>query len=320
MNCSALYTVTQADVDAGSIMNTATVAGDDPSGAPITNTGGTTVTANQAASLSLTKTAAPNSNVVAGDVVTYTFVGTNTGSVSIHNATITDPMSGLSALSCTPAQPTTLAANATITCTATYTVNQANVDAGSFTNTATITGSDPSNNPVSATGSATVTTNTATNVTFTKTVSPSSNLVAGDTATYTFTVKNTGARTLINTAITDPLAGLSAITCSPAQGSPLAPNATMTCSATYTVTQADVDNGGLTNTAHFHADGVLAPPVDKDASAAFTSNRTPALSMTKTAAPDAGLVLGDSVTYTFTGTNTGTVTLHGFSVADHFPV
>ncbi len=319
MSCSATYTVTQANVDAGSIMNTATVAGDDPSGAPISNTGGTTVTADQATSLSLTKSVSPNSNVVAGDVVTYTFTATNTGSVSIDNANVTDPMGGLSVLSCTPTQGSTLAANAKITCTATYTVTQADVDAGHIDNTATIDGSDPSNNPVTATGNATVTTNASTDATFTKTVSPATGLGAGDTATYTFTVKNTGARTLVNTAITDPLVGLSALTCSPTQGSSLAPDATMNCSGAYTVTQADVDNGGLTNTAHVHADGVLAPPVDKDASASFTTDQTPNLSMTKTAAPTAGVVVGNTITYTFTGTNTGTVTLHGFSVTDLLP-
>ena len=41
--------------------------------------------------------------------------------------------------------------------------------------------------------------------------------------------------------------GLSAISCAPAQGSSLEPGATMTCTASYTTTQADLDAGSITN-------------------------------------------------------------------------
>ena len=41
--------MTQADVDAGSIVNTATVTGLDPANAPTSATGGATVTADQTA-------------------------------------------------------------------------------------------------------------------------------------------------------------------------------------------------------------------------------------------------------------------------------
>ena len=47
MSCTATYTVTQADVDAGTIANTATVHGLDPANTPVTNTASTTVTAHQ---------------------------------------------------------------------------------------------------------------------------------------------------------------------------------------------------------------------------------------------------------------------------------
>ena len=49
-------------------------------------------------------------------------------------------MTGLSAITCTPAVPATLAPAATISCTATYTVTQADVDAGSIVNTASVNG------------------------------------------------------------------------------------------------------------------------------------------------------------------------------------
>ena len=172
ISCSATYTVTQADVNAGSISNTATIDGLDPFDNPVTQTAGTTVTAATTATLSLTKTASPNSGVVAGDVVTYTFAGENTGIVTLHNVTVSDPMPGLSAISCMPAAPATLAPNATISCSATYTVTQADVDAGSISNTATIDGLDPLDNPVTQTAGTTVTAATTATMSLTKTASP----------------------------------------------------------------------------------------------------------------------------------------------------
>ena len=97
--------MTQADVDAGSFANTATVTGLDPADAPTSATGGTTVTADQTPGLSFTKTASPTSGVTVGDTVTYTFHGQNTGTVTVDNVDVTDPMTGLSALDCTPTTP-----------------------------------------------------------------------------------------------------------------------------------------------------------------------------------------------------------------------
>ena len=65
-------------------------------------------------------------------------------------------MTGLSAVDCTPATPATLAPGDTIDCSATYTVTQADVDAGSIDNTATISGLDPTDTPVTDTAAATV--------------------------------------------------------------------------------------------------------------------------------------------------------------------
>ena len=76
----------------------------------------------------------------AGTPVTYSYKVTNTGNVTLNPVTVTDPMAGLSAISC---PSTTLAPRASETCTATYTTTQADVDAGSITNTGTATGTPP---------------------------------------------------------------------------------------------------------------------------------------------------------------------------------
>ena len=65
-------------------------------------------------------------------MITYSYRVTNSGNVTLNPVTVTDPMPGLSAISC-PA--TLLAAGAQETCTATYTTTQADVDAGQIINT-----------------------------------------------------------------------------------------------------------------------------------------------------------------------------------------
>ena len=257
--------------------------------------------------------------MVAGDVVTYSFHGTNTGTVTLHGAAVTDPMAGLSAVTCAPAAPATLAPNATIDCTATYTVTQADVDAGAVANTATVSGLDPSNAPVSQTASATVSADQSASLALTKTATPASGVTAGDVVTYSFHGTNTGRVTLHGVTVTDPMGGLSAVACTPAAPATLAPDATIDCTATYTVTQADVDAGSITNTATVHGLTPGNDPVSQDAAATVNADQTASLSLTKTALPDAGVVAGDVVTFTIHGANTGTVTLHDVDVTDALP-
>ena len=55
---------------------------------------------------------------------------------------VTDPLPGLSAISC-PAAAATLSPGESQTCTASLVLNQAHVDAGSVGNTATVSGTPP---------------------------------------------------------------------------------------------------------------------------------------------------------------------------------
>ena len=81
--------------------------------------------------LSITKDATEASYDSVGDVIHYTIVAKNTGNVVLHNVTITDPKAVLG--TCTPAIPVAdLAINATITCAASHTVTQADIDAGHY--------------------------------------------------------------------------------------------------------------------------------------------------------------------------------------------
>ena len=319
LHCTAVYRVTQADVDAGSIVDTATASSLDPANLPHPATASATALTDATATLALTKTAAPSANVVAGSTITYRFAGKNTGSVSLHAVTVTDPMPGLSPLECTPAAPATLAADAPISCTATYTVTQADVDAGSFSNTATVGGVDPRNNPVDTTATATVTASSKAHVTFTKTATADAPVVTGTRLDYTFRAMNDGDRTVRAATLTDSMAGISSLDCSPANGADLKPKATLHCRAHATATQAEIDSGTIANTATLNATVVGLPPIVEQSTARLATDQTTSIELTKTATPDHDARPGDTVTYRFRATNTGVVTLHNAVIADPKP-
>src|SRR5438093_1275580 len=73
------YTITQTDIDAGSITNTATASGNGVASSVVS----VTVIANQAMSIDLVDSATPtfSSPPVAGDTINYSYKITNTGNV-----------------------------------------------------------------------------------------------------------------------------------------------------------------------------------------------------------------------------------------------
>ncbi|MFE7559596.1 hypothetical protein [Kitasatospora sp. NPDC057500] len=325
VTCTATYTVTQADVDAGSIKNTATSTGTPPSGPPpVSPPSEAVVPAPSEPAVSLVKSASTRT-LVAGEAVTYSFAVTNTGNVTLKDVKVNEGEftgSGkLSAITCPAAEAASLAPGATVTCTATYTVTQADVDAGSVKNTATSTGTPPSGEPpVSPPSQVVLTTTDAPGVALVKS-SSTGTLVAGEEVIYKFEVKNTGNVSLKDVKVNEgEFTGsgkLSAVTCPPAEAASLTPGATVTCTATYTVTQADVDAGSIKNTAT--ATGTPPrgePPVSPPAQTVATTADKPALSLVKTghsSKPDE-LVVGETVRYHFTVTNTGNLTLKDVKV------
>ncbi|MGI6299345.1 MAG: DUF11 domain-containing protein [Saccharofermentanales bacterium] len=90
----------------------------------------------------------------------------------------------------------------------------------------------------------------------------------------------------------------------------------VTGTATYVVTQADIDAGKVYNLAT--ADSEESPPDEDDEETPLPQN--PKLALVKTSSFDAGADgfadVGELITYTFTITNTGNVTLTGVSVTD----
>lgn len=145
---AAVYVITQADVDAGFVNNTATASGTTPDEQTVTSDPSSTSTPTTAPdpTITLVKSADPSEegSYLAGEVITYSFVVTNTGNVPLNNVTIVEgAFSGTGDLSNIVCPTSTLAAGAQFVCTATYSLTQDDVDAGELTNTATAEGTPP---------------------------------------------------------------------------------------------------------------------------------------------------------------------------------
>ncbi|HEX8665748.1 MAG TPA: hypothetical protein VF744_17160 [Beijerinckiaceae bacterium] len=142
---------------------------------------------------------------------------------------------------------------------------------------------------------------------------------AGDVINYTVVVDNAGNMTLTGVSVTDSLASLTFAGGDADNDGKLDVDETWTYTASYTVTQADIDNGGVVapglarvNTAT--ADAAQTAPETSSASVAIVQD--PDLAITKTA--DVTLVdgAGDVINYTVVVDNTGNMTLTGVSVSD----
>ncbi|MGE0167527.1 DUF7507 domain-containing protein, partial [Nocardioides sp.] len=325
--CTVSYTITQADVNSGSVVNTATASGTPPTGGPVTSPPDSTTTATStAATLTIDKSAgAPvdvntNGRVDAGDTIAYSFLVTNTGAVTLTSVGVTDAKVG--AVTC---PGTTLQPGETTTCTATYTITQADVDGGSVDNSATAQGTPPTGPAVN---SAPDTTSTPTSSIATLTldkaatapvdVNGNGRVDAGDTIAYTFLVTNTGAVSLAAVAVADPKVG--AVTC---PATTLQPGASTTCTATYTITQADVDAGAVNNTATASGTPPTGPSVDSAPDSTTTpTDTTTTVTIDKTAGTpvdvngNGRVDAGDTIAYQFLVTNTGSVTLTAITVND----
>ncbi len=194
--------------------------------------------------LKIDKQATPETYDHVGDVISYSYLVENTSDITLEGpVTVTDDKVSVSCPS------GGLAPTASMTCLASYIITQADLDFGSVTNTAFAS----ADGKTSAMDEETVVANRLPALSLVKTATPSTYTNVGEVILYSYLVKNTG-----NVAFTGPVTVTDdkvPVSC-PAGG--LAPDATMTCSASYTITQADLDSGSVTNTAFASADGTTS--------------------------------------------------------------
>ncbi|MFD4992212.1 hypothetical protein ACFWH7_13145 [Cellulosimicrobium cellulans] len=319
VTATATYALTQADIDAGTVHNAATATGNPPSGDLVEDGDEHDVPLPQLPVIDLVKTG----NLVegatghVGDTVEYTFVATNTGNVTLTDVTISDELDGLSEITYGPwpGEAGALAPGRSVTATATYTLTQADVDAGQVNNSATASGTPPQGENVSDEDDVTVpvTPGPAIELRKSSSLDQGAGSVAGDEITYTFAATNTGNVTLTDVSILDELAGLSdlSFTWPTGQAGVLAPGEQVVATATYTLTQADIDAGTVHNVATTTGTPPTGDPVDDVDEVTTPLPQLGVVDLVKT-----GTLAGDQVTYTFVATNTGNVTLTEVTISD----
>lgn len=321
--CTTTYTLTQTDVNNKSIQNTADAEGTSQGVTVKSNDSTVTIPETPAPGMTLVKSANPTTVTSAGQTVTYSFVVTNTGNVTLNTVKVTDTdFSGTGSLSAINCPSTSLVAGQVETCTATYQATQADVDAGSITNTAQVTANQPDDTPVPMVPSNPVTVQipASPGLTVAKTADVTAAAVA-EKITYTFTVTNTGNVTITDPQVTDTgftgTGTLSALVCPPGPIT-LAPAQVETCAATYTVTQADVDAGSISNAAHVTGTAPQGanPPTNDSPPVVVPTNPHPALSLVKTASSQQATTVGQVIAYTFAVTNTGNVDISNPTVKE----
>lgn len=322
--CTANYTVTQEDLDAGSVVNIAAAKSSTPQNTEVASPNAEeTVPAEQRRSLSLDKTSDPKTYVKVGDVIKYEFIVTNTGNVNLPlPVTITDPT--ITGISC-PSTPNPLKPGVSITCTGNYTITQADMDKGQISNTAKATMGTTNSNEDTHIINTQQTKSLSVEKENTKVEDAAGDkgtanegiVSAGDKLFYTITVTNTGNQTLANVLVDDPLTGLKDKVCSDS----LAPQKTCTVTVTYLVTATDVKNGFITNTATAHSGdttGSDSETVQIPLAAAPDGQISMIKSVTRTEDKDNSetVTLGDTIYYRVIVANTGAVPLTNLVVVD----
>ena len=322
VTCTAApYVLTQADVNAGSVDNTATATGTPPSGSPVTDTDSTHTPISQHASIDLVKSAGSvydvNGNGLDdGDTVTYTFKVTNTGNVTLTNIDVTDPKVG--PVSC-PTSP--LAPGASVNCDPrTYPLTQADINSGSVINTATVTGITPTGATVTDDDSRTVDLPATGAIQLVKSAgalvdTDGNGPDAGDTITYSFHVTNVGNVDLDPVTVSDPKVG--PVTC-PTGG--LEPDESFDCTqVVYVVTAADVSAGRVDNTATATGKTPSGGTVQAtDSTTTLVQPNVTNIKVKKTV-DNASPHVGDVVTYTLSVTNTGAADAKDVVITDALP-
>ena len=255
--------------------------------------------------LDLTISGSPSSFNSVGQTLTFTYLLKNIGTVDLTGLSISDNP-GIS--ECT--LPGTLAKGESFTCTVTYPVIQADLDAGKYSNVVFAN----STQALSDTKGITINAVQSPALTLTKTPSQTVAQATGVVITYTYKLTNSGNVTLTSPySVSDNKIDSGAIDCSGADAS-IAPGDFTECTAPYTITDADINYGIVTNTATATATFNSTTVTSNTATASVS---TAALDLSVAASTPTVTTLNQKITYIYTLTNQSTATLTApYSVTD----
>ncbi|MGE5520073.1 MAG: HYR domain-containing protein, partial [Candidatus Dadabacteria bacterium] len=310
LTVTASYTVAQTDLNTGSVTNAAYATTTSGTTTVTSNTDTETATATQSPALSINKQIVSGSPYSAvGGVITYTYSITNTGNVTlagpftVHDNKIPGiaPVNG-------PLTP-----GSTLTVTASYTVTQADLNTGSVTNAAYATTTSGTTTVTSNTDTETATATQSAALSINKQiVSGSPYSTAGGVITYTYTITNSGNVTLAGpfTVHDNKIPGIA-----PVNG-PLTPGSTLTVTASYTVTQTDLNTGSVTNAAYATTTSGTTTVTSNTDTETATATQRPSWTLAKTASETTYSTSGEVIHYSLTLHNTGNVSITSINVTD----
>ncbi len=250
---------------------------------------------------------------VSGAQVFYQFTVENTGDVPLSPVSITDDTLDVSSCNAAFASitlPVAVAANNNhiVTCV----VGPVAAVSGLHSNTASATGTFSGTPHNSGNSTATYAT---TGLTMAKSVAESTFTLPGDVLHYSYAVTNSGFATLAGpVTVSDDRATAScpALTTVGDLDNFLDPGETVTCTATYTVTGADVASGSVTNTASATAQGVTSNTDSKTVPLSSSAD----VSMNKTLTTAGPYTVGQTITYGLVVANAGPSTATSVQVTD----
>ena len=258
------YTVTEADILAGEVVNVATAKGTSPDpdepDVPVTPGKDPEPTEEKDSHLTVTKvttsTPANGKTYGLGETITYRITVKNDGNVTISDITVTDTVKGYKAEDITKLlDKTELAPGETATATFEHVVTEQDILAGSVKNEATATGTDPEDEEpkVEPDDTEDKTDPKDSHLTVTKVTTseqPENGYAYGDIITYTITVTNDGNVTISDITVTDTVKGYEAEDITKLlDKTELAPGETATAVFEHEVTEQDVLAGSVKNEA-----------------------------------------------------------------------
>ncbi|WP_273123975.1 DUF7507 domain-containing protein [Bacillus weihaiensis] len=308
---TATYNVTEADLASGKIKNVATATGTPPNPNDPKPVDSDEVDV-LVGSIQLEKSSTQEVFTEVGQTVTYKFVITNNGEVTLNNIQLNDPkLGGKIELVNTVLEP-----GESTDVDVEYIVSAEDYAAGEIINTADVTAETPKGTEVKDTDNDMI---QKASIELQKTSDVELVTVAGQQITYTFEVTNTGNVTLTEVQVNDPMLG-GEITL---ESTTLEPGQSTTGTAIYYATQKDLDQEEIVNIATVEGTPPEYNPNDPDRSAKPTDTddnvipveQTPSISLEKETDRE-GLIAGEQIEYTFTVVNTGNVTLTNVYITD----
>jgi len=296
------YTLTQADIEAGTVTNNASVSGTSPAGTVVNATDKFVQTIPSNPLLRVEKTASVTAINSIAQIIPYKFTLNNLGNIPLSGITVTDPKCNSAPvyISGDIDGDAKLDLSESWVYECEHTVTQAEFDSGySLSNTVI---ADSNESPeVSDTLDLPII-----RIQVTKQANPTEVPETGGNVTFTFNVTNTGTVPITITSLEDSVFGTLSGDADCKLGTLLAPSAS--CSFTHVETIAGAVGTPHSNTFTAKVEDTEGNEASDDATATVDFNDVlPSLSVEKTASPSSVDETGADVTFTFTVNNTGGV-------------